>query len=227
MDFRVSERHRQQGDKLRRYALDQETFVRPLTAGTAWALGVIMGDGCVTRANGLIRGLDVVGDRDVCEKVARVLGSTHPLRDHGNYASVRFHSPRLAESLIALGVEPAKSHTMRWPALRPELVPHFFRGFFDADGCVTTAKRAKRRDYPVVSLCSASASFMRVAAETARYVTGSKSKLVKRAGGDLFLFLSCRNAVRLGRWMYEESTPEIRSARKHARFLEVTARYTE
>lgn len=210
-----------QREAARRYELDEGVFERELTPATAWVLGVVVGDGCVVRYKGILQGLDLVGDRDVMEKSAKILASTSPVRMKGNYAQVRFCSPRLAGSLVSLGVCPDKAWTVPWPGRIPEnLEGHFVRGLWDSDGCVTQA----RRKYLALSLKSCSDSLMREVLRRVQMVTGSTGRLVRPRDGCLLLQVTCANACRLGEWLWECSTPDIRGERKFARFVALTGK---
>lgn len=55
-------------------------------------------------------------------------------------ASIR--NTYMCKALIKLGCPPRKSQLgMTFPKLNESLIPHFIRGFFDGDGCVTVNKR--------------------------------------------------------------------------------------
>jgi len=108
------------GNKGRKYTIDETAFETELTPAKAWLLGVIVGDGCVTRRAGKINGLMVCGDRDVCEKAATILGSNAPVKylKVGCW-DVQFHNPQLGESLARYGILPAKTYDVPFPDLAP------------------------------------------------------------------------------------------------------------
>jgi DNA-binding CsgD family transcriptional regulator len=204
------------------YTLNEATFEAPLTPATAWLLGVIVGDGCIVRRKGRIYGLDVCGDRDVCEKTCKILGSNaNPQHKTGGCHTVRFHSVRLAQSLAQFGIMPDKCYSVPWPkGLPAELTSHFARGFWDADGCVTHKCGGRGL---VLSAVSCSKPLMARLHREICSVISTKSKLLEsqplaRAPRYAVAF-SCLKALKLGQWLWASSAPAIRSDRKYARFL--------
>jgi hypothetical protein len=123
----------------RKYTLNTAFFDEVTTEAQAYWLGFITADGGITLPYMLRIGLAI---RDV-DHVARVLvdlGSNRPpiLPNHRPHAAVaRFDSRQLVDGLGRLGVGPCKSGTVEpWdgPA---DLMPHYWRGLFDGDGCIS------------------------------------------------------------------------------------------
>jgi hypothetical protein len=210
--------------RLRRHPVDVDAFRRELTPETAWVLGVIVGDGCVVRHKGTIRGVDVVGDEDVCRKVGAILGSTAPVRkqgrQEGGWHQIRVNSPELAKSLGVLGVMPDKAHTVAWPPIPRRLLPHFLRGVWDADGCVTTTGKG----HLALSLRMSSRAFMGAAHGVLCELTGSKAQLTESRDGSFFLQLTCAKARMLASFLWGASLPEMRGERKFQKFLAIEGR---
>lgn len=207
------------------YTLDESAFEKDLTPASAWLLGLIAGDGCIVQEHALLRGLDLLGDEDVCLKAAKILGSNAPAHDHRKYKhsasthSIRFNSTKLAESLAAFGFTPNKARTLPWPNISDALLPHFVRGLLDSDGCVTYAKQKGRKTrYPVITFRMVPKAFMERLQRVVHEVTGSEAELVPGGDGCWVLAVSCANARRFGEWLWKDSTPETRGARKYAYF---------
>jgi len=116
----------------------------------AYWLGFVMGDGCVMwdEATGNYSLTVALQARDLPHLLllTKDLGSTKmPILDKRT-ASFRmvWYSKRLAQSLINLGVVPRKSiigHPI--PVItQAQLVRHFWRGLFDADGCLAIQRKS-------------------------------------------------------------------------------------
>jgi hypothetical protein len=205
----------------RSYLLNEGFFEEPLTPSGAWVLGLLFGDGCVCQKKGVPIAVELVGDLDVCEKVTKVLGSDAQVKQLKGCYGVRFYSHRLASSLAAFGVHPAKTYSMEWPSVPEELLRHFVRGFWEADGCVTVGV-SYGKPRLVLSATSCSEAFMKGLHEQVRRVSGSESKLFRvlpKGRSPRFLSsVSCFKAVRLGAWLWDDVSSEWRSDRKQGKF---------
>jgi hypothetical protein len=203
--------------------LDRTLFARELTPATAWLLGLIVGDGCICRRNGRVTGVQLSGDLDVCEKAIRILGCRATAKHlKGGCFGFECGSPSIARSLMDRGIMPAKTYTVPWLQGIPEdLESHFMRGFWDADGCVTSGTSyGKLR--PILTAVSCSQDLMVDVHRRVRAVTGSKGQLYRIARPNrvpkFMSTVNCNNAIRLGTWLWAISTPETRSNRKHQSF---------
>lgn len=195
----------------RRHAVDAEVFSRELTPASAWALGVIFGDGCLVRHKGVLHSLEVAGEEDVCCKVACVLGTDAPVRKKGGCWILRVGHGDLVDSLLARGVMPNKSRTMQFPELSEDLVSHFVRGFWDADGSVCWCGGCK----PTLTASSMSRLFMEKILGVVAGVTGTTWKLRPHSSTGIFsVTVSCVMAKKLAAWLWSGSSPENRSDRK-------------
>ena len=162
---------------LRKYTINESAF-KSLTKETAYALGFIAADGCLSPTN---RCLVVVStDLDILTKVRAALGSNHPItiqrrRPH------EFVCHRLAiggkefyESLTAIGLTPRKSRTLTVPAVSDALFFHFLRGYFDGDGSVIGNGNGLR-----ISFTCGSARFFKQIAERVHNLIGIPSPVIR------------------------------------------------
>lgn len=203
------------------HTLNERVYEADLTPESAWALGVLIGDGCVTRRAGHIEGVEVCGDEDVCRKVATVFGSEKPTKHlRGGCHAIRFFGRSFAASLARYGVVPAKTATVGLPEVRPDLLPHLIRGYWDADGCVTTGRQQPGRGNKLKLTLAAVTVSSTLAAQLASVVhdvTGARcgpyGQRKKRVS------VTCLKALTLGHWLWDQSEPHMRSARKYDRFL--------
>ncbi len=211
--------------KIQRYSLNETIFREPLTEATAWVLGVIVGDGCIVRHKDVLRGVSVLGDKDVCENVRNIMGSNAPIHAIPGTFEVRFNNGPLAHSMVECwGITPDKSRTVPFPNVPDELISHFVRGLWDSDGCVYALK-AVGQLYPAVSYCSYSRTLIDRVSEIAREVTGSTVK--PTAVGEGWMFgLTNQKARTFADWLWKGSTPEIRGDRKYKLFYELASKPT-
>lgn len=215
-----------------RYSADEEVFDRPLTPATAWALGIIVGDGCIIRRQSALKGLDVCGDQDVCEKVAAVLGSDAPVYYlRGNCWDVRIFSRKLAASLGRLGIQPAKTYTVPFPDLPEELFSHFVRGFWDADGCVQTKQSGKNKILCLSAVSCSRLLMKRLHAVLEGVVEGHVSlhtRMSHPPRAEKYIISLGEAASRcLGAWLWGSSEPAIRGDRKFDHFHDLASRAAE
>lgn len=128
-------------DAYRKYALNTSFFDEITTETQAYWLGFIVADGNVmqTKTQNTLRVVLAVKDTAHLERMNADLGSTRPLAFwHGHHptAVAAFDSWQLVKGLRRLGIHPHKSGTVE-PWHGPEdLMPHFWRGLVDGDGCI-------------------------------------------------------------------------------------------
>jgi hypothetical protein len=121
----------------------------------AYILGFIYADGCLIphstygnklRAPRLSLSIQI-GDEDIIDKFSvEVKGKPGivrytPAQKRANEQAqkiVNVSSEQIYKDLTSLGCYARKTIVgMKFPSLDPVLIPHFIRGFFDGDGCVT------------------------------------------------------------------------------------------
>lgn len=118
-----------------RYRVHSDAFAT-LTAETAYVLGFILADGCLHENSISI----ACTDRDIMERIGKVLDSDHPLIAFMARGSTRpayrlqFFDRRIYADLLARGLTRRKSLTATMPVVPDALFFHFLRGFFDGDG---------------------------------------------------------------------------------------------
>ena len=123
-----------------RYIYINDKFFSVWNSEMAYILGLLMTDGCLSRAKkGSYRISLCLNDRELLEKVAKVIGSNHAIASSKHQKGLFifiFGRRRLVEDLMILGMKPRKSLNLRFPEVPKEYLRDFIRGVFDGDGCV-------------------------------------------------------------------------------------------
>jgi DNA-binding transcriptional regulator WhiA len=123
----------------RRYSLDESYFDEIDSFEKAYWLGFIVADGSVSDRGMLSIGLKQ-DDVEHLFKFARSVKSDVPIKDAGKgCARINVCSRHMADALGRLGVFPRKTFTVEpWNGSQ-ELMPAYWRGLFDGDGCIRKA----------------------------------------------------------------------------------------
>lgn len=199
--------------KIRKYHF-REDFFDTLTPESAWVLGLIFGDGHVHVEIGEGYSIQLAGTKEVCEKVRVLLGHAKPPRKmkDANCWMVSFHSRKITESLAKYGLKGgSKARTMRFPKIPKELVPHFVRGAWDADGTwLTSAMYASASLGFIRDLRDVLEQHLGIGGDIREYDFELNEKWFK--GWQLTYGRGDRE--KLQRWMYWKATPTIWCTRK-------------
>lgn len=140
----------------RRYSLNESVF-EVVTEESAYWVGFIMADGCISRdKTSDSRRLRVnlkTTDADHLRRLRSFLQYEGQVatRDNGRYCALEINSARLAASLRRYGVVERKSCGASVIHLNTNL--HFWRGLIDGDGTLYLYKNM----YPALSLCGSEA----------------------------------------------------------------------
>ncbi|KKL82558.1 hypothetical protein LCGC14_1983540 [marine sediment metagenome] len=130
------------------------------TQEKAYLLGFLYGDGTITtyvEKTGRIRYLTKLSISIVDKDIIIQFKEHFPFFNIGEFdyskysknsekqISIAKSSKQLYQDLILNGLYPRKSYEnankLRIPDIERTLIPHFIRGFFDADGCITTCPK--------------------------------------------------------------------------------------
>lgn len=221
--------------KARKYSCNEQYFDK-LTPESAYWLGYIMADGCVTIRRKRVKGklyrqfvFSVVSnDHEQIAKLNQCLQSTYPIHYSGKKACLIITSYRLCVALEQYGVVQRKSYRLRMPKLPARLMRHVCRGLIDGDGCFNVYRRPNRAvkkngagrpatDGRQILTLNIVGSFW-VCKWFRRYV-GSGS--FKRKAGVWSYSVTGEAAKKLLRWLYRDTTYLSRLDRKYARYVEV------
>lgn len=188
-------------------------FFENVTKESAYWAGFIAADGYI-RSNGrstLSIKLSLV-DYDHLLKFKRAIGFLGEVHKTDEYAYIDISGNWITEALRRnFNITSRKTHTLVFPILESEFIPHFIRGYFDGDGCIS------RTTVPSVSFTCASPEFVQtlqtIIFETVEVRLKSKNNVPPVQNG-VQISYSGKNAGKILRWMYQDSTPDIRLDRK-------------
>ena len=152
------------GKVQQQYLQINENFFSKWSQKMAYVLGLLMTDGCLSRAKrGSYRLSLCLNDGELLQKVAKAMGSDHAValskHQEGLYIFI-VGREKLTQALMRLGMTPRKSRNLEFPDVPGEYLGSFIRGVFDGDGCVFLDPNS--RHYPLrTNFGSASKNFIR------------------------------------------------------------------
>ncbi len=126
----------------RKYNLDETIFENIKTEAQAYWLGFFTADGSITENKIRLS----LGGKDyehlqLWKKFTGWNGKDYYHKDTKAW-EVYFRSSKIKKDLSLLGVTPRKTFSIRFNSkLNKRLIPHYVRGIFDADGCITKQTR--------------------------------------------------------------------------------------
>lgn len=134
----------------KKYDVDESIFEEINTEEKAYWLGFIAADGYVSGGNFAIR----LCERDIghLEKFRKFMCSTHPVNKYTakikdkEYpsCSIFIYSKKIISDLSKLNIVENKTRDFEVPRIPEELLQHFWRGFFDGDGSISSSTDSKR-----------------------------------------------------------------------------------
>ncbi|MFE4029189.1 LAGLIDADG family homing endonuclease [Priestia sp. YIM B13551] len=125
-----------------------EEFFDTWTEESAYVLGYIWADGCLTKNKNNYRVSFCSNDKEIVEKINRVMKSEYAISEYKGSYSTGFSKPRMIKKLRSFGLIERKSLDKKFPVGIPsEFLRHFVRGYFDGNGYFTYEawKNGKRR----------------------------------------------------------------------------------
>lgn len=199
-----------------------ENFFSSWSPEMSYVLGLIITDGCISRAGTVSL---CINDRELLEKVKKVMGSAHnitPSKYQKGLYYFHFAREKLAEDLHKFGIFPRKSLTVKFPDVPEDYLPDFIRGVFDGDGSVFFEKRSKpsplRTNF--VSGCKDFIDGLEKSLESlgmpARTIYRQKTK-----NAWSYKLVYChRDSIKLLKILYKNTQNRLFLERKYKRFLE-------
>ncbi len=185
-----------------------EKFFRNWNPGMAYILGYIFADGNINwNLKKSYRAMTITAaekDKGHLENIRSRLKSTKGLLYSGDTKSYRLiiNSKVMCKDLMALGLTPHKSLTVRFPKVPERFLNHFIRGVIDGDGNVRYVNR-KRSPYFEITISSGSKAFLKSMAKKIAQV-GILGKVRENNNGVFILQYSCRRGLNLANWIYQK-----------------------
>lgn len=151
----ISLKINQLGLKKSKYTYNHTYFKNIDTPNKAYWLGFIAADGNVSvnpeTNSGEIKIILQAKDGNHLQKFNKSLNGNVEIK-YGkrqcnlngkiySFSQIRLYSIEMANDLISYGIIPNKTFNLKFPSLNTSLIPHFIRGYFDGDGCITRNKR--------------------------------------------------------------------------------------
>lgn len=129
------------------------------TEEQAYSIGFLMADGYNT---GLQVGLTVKSDDlYILERIKNCFSDEIKIQREKNSVSFAISSIIICNNLKNLGIIEHKSHNEKnLPQLKPELIRHFIRGYFDGDGSIFVCN-AKTNHYLKCNICSSTENILK------------------------------------------------------------------
>lgn len=195
-------------------------FFEELTPESAWVLGLIYGDGHVrNNAEHYHYLVYLAGTEEVCRKVAKLIGHERGPEPHNQGANcwvLKWSSRRMVKFLEEkYGISGNKSKKLRLPGLPEELMGHFLRGLWDADG-----HWMLRKNGASAQLTTASASMIQDLSDlfTSKGWTHNHYSYPVTLKGKQYtqrqIYIHKGPTKNFVGWLYEGSTPKIECSRK-------------
>lgn len=141
-------KHGLKGKRNSCYVLDEHYFSDIDTPAKAYFLGFLASDGCLWRDDYrfLVKLQLQQRDKHILELFSQEIKTNKPLiKSHsGSQFCIEVCSETMFKDLVKLGLTPRKTQVYQLQVLEhEELMPHFLRGFFDGDGCITFNQKKK------------------------------------------------------------------------------------
>lgn len=199
-----------------------ENFFSSWSPEMAYVLGLIITDGCISRAGTVSL---CMNDKELLEKVKETMGSEHkitPSKHQNGLYHYQFARETLVKDLEKLGVIPRKSLIVKFPEVPQVYLSDFIRGVFDGDGSVFFDKRSP--NFPLRSkFVSGSADFIDGLHKSLEFLGMPKRTIYKQktknAWSYMFIFAH-KDSIKLFDILYKNTQNGLFLDRKYKRFLD-------
>lgn len=200
----ISVRHKANRLGLTRDASVNEEYFKKWTNNMSYTLGYIFADGNISKNHYMLRLRCNTKDESVLLSIHKEMSSQHAIGrrsarksktgvNSGPVTYSNIASIALVKSLITLGVFPAKSHLdLDFPNIPKEFLPHFVRGYFDGDGCISM----KQGKYHTITIIGTK-RFIEKMQEQICHATSISKKPIYHKNNQYYLVWGHREDVRL------------------------------
>jgi hypothetical protein len=145
------------GSSYRKLPVNEAYFSSIDCEAKSYWLGVLMADGCVHDTKVML-GFKA-SDLEHLLAFRLAIGSAHAIGRHAKgLRTLSVRSPSMVADLLSLGVRERKTGQERTPPLSSSLLGHFYRGYFDGDGCIyrRTIKSCHKMQWSLSVRCASS-----------------------------------------------------------------------
>lgn len=194
----------------RRYALREAAFEAIADEASAYWLGFLFADGCISagcnRQPGTVSVALQARDREHLERLRLFVGGP-PVRSEPERGACVWYvrSARLAHDLMRLGCTPRKSQAVvvRVPSIPSSLAAHFVRGYFDGDGSAYVTSGSA-----TISLCGNDAFLSTLEGIIFMHTreVGRMPPRATRAHAAYLVYRGNHKASLVGQWLYRDAT---------------------
>lgn len=199
-----------------------ETVFETYSQGSCYWAGFLAADGCID-INGTVR-IELAGkDKEHVSKFKLFCKSEHNISHNTAKDSykVGFCSQKIKDDLYynySLTVD--KTHNLILPTLDASQYPHYVRGFFDGDGCITEFFNNRPMASIRVFLTSGSLSYLEELLELLRNLKAvSGGSIQKKAANCWHIQLGVKDATSFLHWIYQDA--EVYLDRKYDKYVNI------
>ncbi|MDI6840675.1 MAG: LAGLIDADG family homing endonuclease [bacterium] len=200
-----------------------EKFFKEWSSASAWVLGLLFTDGCVSLyGSGNYEVTLASIDYSLLLKVKNLMKSTHPIirpnKNQPNLYMFRFARDEIINDLIKLGMVQHKSLILKFPQIPQQFLRHFIRGCWDGDGTVFLEKGANKGLR--TSYTSGSKEFIYTMEQLLQTEAGLSKQKIYRRGKSFYFKYGHTDSVKLFHYFYGNVSPDMYLERKYKKFLE-------
>ena len=182
------------------YFIDDETSAYLL--GLMYADGSVVSNGCYLKMKeeeSLIKLIDAIKGNMPIKKYTRIYKN----KEFSCYI-ISIYSMKIKSNLIKWGCHPNKTFDIRLPNINPVLLPHFIRGFFDGDGCISIGKTISRLHF---NITSAALDFLNDIRPILSNIATKNGSIYKEKNTNTYhLRYTGKAALNILNWLYKDST---------------------
>jgi predicted transcriptional regulator len=143
---RLKEENKLCYDEYRRYPINEHYFDNIDCQEKAYIIGLLYADGYNNTSKGKVVLSLHYQDSHILKSISKLIQPTKPLFKFKktNLLELTINSKHISKRLSELGIVKKKALILKFPDKTqiPEIYyPHFIRGYFDGDGCISITKR--------------------------------------------------------------------------------------
>ena len=211
----------------KKYKYNEDFFELIDTEEKAYWLGFIAADGSITKNSTILDITLSVKDRDHLLKfIGAINGSEEMVRSKTIKSEEKIHeasrvlvcSPKMCSDLSHYGIVPKKGAVLDFPDfLEDDLMKHYLRGYFDGDGCFSTAGFAPSGAQKYTVSIIATESFLLKMMDFLLFLGITKVSLLKKYKMAIWSKGGIPQIKSFLNYIYKDSTVFL--DRKHERYL--------